>query len=169
MCVSVPTKWLFTDMPSCDGQSQYSHGIAPSFTPYRCHPIPSVDQHMILESFCSLFMTEQTNNVRIWSCHAFHRLLNGCGLQVVLDRKDRIFTWGFGGYGRLGHDENKDELVPRLLKFFDGPNRGAVMIAAGSTFSITVNKLGELTTLPQDVSKRPFCIGWNIEPKNALQ
>lgn len=64
-------------------------------------------------------------------------------LQVVVDCKDRIFTWGFGGYGRLGHDENKDELVPRLLKFFDGPNRGATMIAAGSTFSIAVNKLGE--------------------------
>lgn len=62
---------------------------------------------------------------------------------MVVDRKDRIFTWGFGGYGRLGHDENKDELVPRLLKFFDGPNRGAVMIAAGSTFSMAVNKLGQ--------------------------
>ena len=67
-------------------------------------------------------------------------------LQVVVDRKDRIFTWGFGGYGRLGHDENKDELVPRLLKFFDGPNRGAAMIAAGSTFSLAVNKLGQHTT-----------------------
>jgi len=62
---------------------------------------------------------------------------------VVLDRKDRVFTWGFGGYGRLGHDENKDELVPRLLKYFDGPNRGVAMIAAGSTFSIALNKLGE--------------------------
>jgi len=69
-----------------------------------------------------------------------------CGFQVVLDRKDRIFTWGFGGYGRLGHNENKDELVPRLLKFFDGPNRGATLIAAGSTFSIAVNKLGEYRT-----------------------
>lgn len=65
---------------------------------------------------------------------------------MVLDRKDRIFTWGFGGYGRLGHDENKDELVPRMLKFFEGPNRGASMIAAGSTFSIAVNKLGEADT-----------------------
>jgi len=70
----------------------------------------------------------------------------GRGLQVVVDRKDRVFTWGFGGYGRLGHDENKDELVPRLLKFFDGPNRGATMIAAGSTFSLAVNKLGEIST-----------------------
>jgi len=69
-------------------------------------------------------------------------------LQVVLDRKDRIFTWGFGGYGRLGHDENKDELVPRLLKFFDGPSRGVAMVAAGSTFCIAVNKLGRLHTVP---------------------
>lgn len=62
---------------------------------------------------------------------------------MVLDEKERVFTWGFGGYGRLGHDENKDELVPRMVKFFDGPNRGAEMIAAGSTFSLAVSKLGE--------------------------
>jgi len=67
--------------------------------------------------------------------------------QVVLDRKDRVFTWGFGGYGQLGHDENKDELVPRLLKFFDGPNRGVSMIATGSTFSIAVSKLGKHRTV----------------------
>jgi alpha-tubulin suppressor-like RCC1 family protein len=60
----------------------------------------------------------------------------------VLDNKNRVFTWGFGGYGRLGHDENKDEWVPRLLKFFDGPNRGAMSIAAGSTFTMAINKLG---------------------------
>jgi alpha-tubulin suppressor-like RCC1 family protein len=63
-------------------------------------------------------------------------------LQVVLDRKERVFTWGFGGYGRLGHDDNKDELVPRMVKFFDGPNRGAKSIGAGSTFTVAVNKAG---------------------------
>lgn len=61
---------------------------------------------------------------------------------MVLDRKERVFSWGFGGYGRLGHDENKDEWVPRLVKFFDGPGRGATRIAAGSTFNVAVNKLG---------------------------
>ena len=58
----------------------------------------------------------------------------------MLDKKERVFTWGFGAYGRLGHGDNKDEMVPRQLKFFDGPNRGAVRIAAGSTFSMAVQQ-----------------------------
>ena len=60
-----------------------------------------------------------------------------------MDRKNRIFSWGFGGYGRLGHNEPKDELVPRLIKVFEGINRGAVMIAAGSQFSFAVNQCGK--------------------------
>ena len=62
--------------------------------------------------------------------------------QLALDRKNRVFSWGFGGYGRLGHNEPKDELVPRLIKVFEGTNRGATMIAAGSQFSFAVNKFG---------------------------
>jgi alpha-tubulin suppressor-like RCC1 family protein len=96
-----------------------------------------------------------------------------CGQNhvVVLDKKGRVFTWGFGGYGRLGHDENKDELVPRLVKFFDGPNRGAVNIAAGSTFTLAVNKLGMLYLWGQnkhtgDATMYPKPVhdlsGWNI-------
>ena len=40
--------------------------------------------------------------------------------QIVRDSKDRVFTWGFGGYGRLGHQQPKDEHVPRLVSFFKG-------------------------------------------------
>lgn len=41
-----------------------------------------------------------------------------CGTNhtVAVDDKGRVFTWGFGGYGRLGHAETKDELVPRQVK-----------------------------------------------------
>ncbi|XP_046381078.1 protein RCC2-like [Haliotis cracherodii] len=69
-----------------------------------------------------------------------------CGVNhaLVLDTRKRIFTWGFGGYGRLGHAEPKDDLVPRLLKFFEGPNRGASQIYAGSTYSMAVSELGAL-------------------------
>lgn len=63
-------------------------------------------------------------------------------LQLIIDSKKRIFSWGFGGYGRLGHAEPKDELVPRMLKFFDGPNRGATQIQCGSSFSMAVGEHG---------------------------
>ena len=60
-----------------------------------------------------------------------------------MDRKKRVFTWGFGGYGRLGHTDQKDEFVPRMVKMFEGPNRGAVSIAAGSSYSMAVTEPGK--------------------------
>lgn len=64
--------------------------------------------------------------------------------SVALDSKKRIFTWGFGGYGRLGHSEPKDEMVPRMLGYFNGPNRGATQVYAGSTISMAVSEHGAL-------------------------
>ncbi|EDS41603.1 regulator of chromosome condensation [Culex quinquefasciatus] len=32
--------------------------------------------------------------------------------SVAIDSKNRAFSWGFGGIGRLGHAEQKDEMVP---------------------------------------------------------
>lgn len=61
-----------------------------------------------------------------------------------MDDKKRCYTWGFGGYGRLGHSEPKDEMIPRLVKFFDGPNRGVREVAAGGTFSMAVNEHGRI-------------------------
>jgi alpha-tubulin suppressor-like RCC1 family protein len=47
----------------------------------------------------------------------------------------QAFSWGFGGYGRLGHSETGNELVPRLIKFLDGPRRGIrSVVAGGKTF-----------------------------------
>ncbi|XP_042242580.1 protein RCC2 homolog [Homarus americanus] len=61
---------------------------------------------------------------------------------VAVDAKKRAFSWGFGGYGRLGHAEPKDEYIPRLIKYFDGHNRGVVKIYCGSTFTVGISVLG---------------------------
>lgn len=36
-----------------------------------------------------------------------------CGQNhtVAIDSKKRAFSWGFGGFGRLGHAEQRDEMV----------------------------------------------------------
>lgn len=34
----------------------------------------------------------------------------------AIDDQQRLFTWGFGGYGRLGHNDTKNELQPRLMR-----------------------------------------------------
>jgi len=69
-----------------------------------------------------------------------------CGTNhtIMLDSKKRVFSWGFGGYGRLGHSDPKDVMVPQSIQFFAGPNRGAQMIAAGSTYSMAVSEHGAL-------------------------
>ncbi|XP_039250913.1 protein RCC2-like [Styela clava] len=93
---------------------------------------------------------------------------------IALDSKKRIFTWGFGGYGRLGHSEQKDEQTPRLVEAFNRENRGATRIFAGSTFSLAINESGmtmfwglqgtissrETTMYPKPVQD---LTGWNVK------
>lgn len=61
-----------------------------------------------------------------------------------MDSQKRVFSWGFGGYGRLGHTEQKDEMVPRLVKLFDFPGRGASQIYTGYQCSFAVSEMGKL-------------------------
>ncbi|MBZ3869551.1 Protein RCC2 [Sciurus carolinensis] len=37
----------------------------------------------------------------------------GANHTLVPDSQKRVFSWRFGGYGRLGHAEQKDEMMPR--------------------------------------------------------
>lgn len=61
---------------------------------------------------------------------------------MAIDSQKRAFSWGFGGFGRLGHAEQKDELVPRLIKYFDSQSRGVRSVHCGSTFSMAVTDIG---------------------------
>lgn len=69
---------------------------------------------------------------------------------MAIDSKKRVYSWGFGGFGRLGHAEPKDEMVPRLMKFFESQGRGGRSIFCGSTFSLLVNELGLLYLFGQN-------------------
>lgn len=66
-----------------------------------------------------------------------------CFLQIALDSKKRVFSWGFGGYGRLGHADPKDEMVPRIVKFFEMQGKGVKSIFCGSTSSVCVNEFSK--------------------------
>ncbi|XP_043853448.1 protein RCC2 [Dromiciops gliroides] len=96
-----------------------------------------------------------------------------CGTNhtLVLDSQKRVFSWGFGGYGRLGHAEQKDEMVPRLVKLFDFPGRGAAQIYAGYTCSFAVSEVGGLffwgaTNTSRESTMYPKAVqdlcGWKI-------
>lgn len=69
---------------------------------------------------------------------------SGLNHTIAIDSKKRCFTWGFAGYGRLGHNGTSDEMVPRNLKTFDYQNKGLVKCYAGSSFSLGVDENGVL-------------------------
>uniref|UniRef100_A0A8B9JA07 Regulator of chromosome condensation 2 n=1 Tax=Astyanax mexicanus TaxID=7994 RepID=A0A8B9JA07_ASTMX len=95
----------------------------------------------------------------------------GANHTLVLDSQKRVFSWGFGGYGRLGHTEQKDEMVPRLVKLFDFPGRGASQIYCGYQCSFAVNEMGGLffwgvTNTSRESTMYPKAVqdlcGWKI-------
>lgn len=46
----------------------------------------------------------------------------GANHTVAVDKNGYVYTWGYGGYGRLGHREQKDEFSPRRVDIFTKHN-----------------------------------------------
>ncbi|KAK6939373.1 Regulator of chromosome condensation, RCC1 [Dillenia turbinata] len=71
-----------------------------------------------------------------------------CGTNhtVAVDSNGYVYTWGFGGYGRLGHREQKDEWVPRRVDVFQRQNvlPADAVISAGSVNSSCTAGGGQL-------------------------
>jgi len=65
----------------------------------------------------------------------------GANHTVAIDDKFKAYSWGFGGYGRLGHAETTDELIPRLIKALDGPRRGISDVVCGGQFNVAVAEI----------------------------
>ena len=43
----------------------------------------------------------------------------GANHTCTMDEEGRLFTWGFGGYGQLGHGDNKNQMEPKAIAFFN--------------------------------------------------
>ncbi|MCO5595508.1 hypothetical protein L7F22_049553 [Adiantum nelumboides] len=65
---------------------------------------------------------------------------------VAVDSIGNVYTWGYGGYGRLGHREQKDEFTPRVVDQFQRHNLlpPTAVVAAGSAFSACTAAGGQL-------------------------
>jgi alpha-tubulin suppressor-like RCC1 family protein len=90
---------------------------------------------------------------------------------VAIDAKKRAYSWGFGGVGRLGHAEQKDEMVPRLIKYFDTTSKGVRRVFCGASFSLAISEAGQLFLFGQNkktgeanMYPKPVqdLAGWNI-------
>ncbi|GAB4839442.1 hypothetical protein Ancab_028964 [Ancistrocladus abbreviatus] len=71
-----------------------------------------------------------------------------CGTNhtVAVDSNGYVYTWGFGGYGRLGHREQKDEWVPRRVDVFQRHNvlPPDAVVSAGAANSACTAAGGQL-------------------------
>ncbi|OMO75307.1 Regulator of chromosome condensation, RCC1 [Corchorus olitorius] len=71
-----------------------------------------------------------------------------CGTNhtVAVDKNGYVYTWGFGGYGRLGHREQKDEWAPRRVDVFQRHNvlPPDAIVSAGSVNSSCTAGGGQL-------------------------
>ncbi|OWM73833.1 RCC1 domain-containing protein RUG3, mitochondrial isoform X1 [Punica granatum] len=64
--------------------------------------------------------------------------------SVALTSAGQVFTWGYGGFGALGHSVYHRELLPRLV---EGSWDGAIWhIATSGTHTAAVTQSGELYT-----------------------
>ena len=67
-----------------------------------------------------VFFIEKTREGHILPLEDVSIVDIGCGVNhtIAVDRKKRCFSWGFGGYGRLGHTEvgrDKDFICEECL------------------------------------------------------
>ncbi|CAH1647370.1 unnamed protein product [Spodoptera littoralis] len=82
--------------------------------------------------------------------------------DVAIDSRKRAYSWGFGGFGRLGHAEQKDESVPRMIKYFESQSRGCnsyTMFTGGLFLFGQTKRTGEANMYPKPVQDLS---GWNI-------
>ncbi|CAI8600083.1 unnamed protein product [Vicia faba] len=70
----------------------------------------------------------------------------GSNHTVAVDKNGFVYTWGYGGYGRLGHREQKDEFAPRRIDIFTNRNvlPPEAIISAGSLSSACTAAGGQL-------------------------
>ncbi|XP_010533651.1 PREDICTED: protein RCC2 homolog [Tarenaya hassleriana] len=70
----------------------------------------------------------------------------GANHTVAVDKNGFVYTWGFGGYGRLGHREQKDEWAPRRVDVFQRNNvlPPDAVVSAGSANSSCTAAGGQL-------------------------
>jgi len=72
------------------------------------------------------------------------KALCGTNHVVALSKEGHVYTWGFGGYGRLGHKVQKDEYLPKKIQlnnFYPVSN-----IAVGDKFNLAVGSNDVLYT-----------------------
>ncbi|XP_059625121.1 RCC1 domain-containing protein RUG3, mitochondrial isoform X2 [Cornus florida] len=85
--------------------------------------------------------------------------------SVALNSLGQVFTWGYGGFGALGHSVYHRELLPRLV---EGSWEGEIChIATSGTHTAAITKSGELYTWGRDEGEGRLGLGPGRGPSEA--
>lgn len=105
--------------------------------------------------------------------HEITEIACGANHSLAKDKDGHVYSWGFGGYGRLGHGEQKDAMVPQSISFFAGSNElsRCHTITCGATCSMALDNQKQILLWgkwkntgdgsagqPWMVSSNPLCL-----------
>lgn len=60
-------------------------------------------------------------------------------MLIHVTGKGKVFTWGSGSHGRLGHGDRANQLKPKLVEFFEAENMSMQSISVGYNHSAALN------------------------------
>ena len=71
-----------------------------------------------------------------------------CGWQhtLCLSQEGRVYSWGYGEEGQLGHDDTEDCLSPKEITFFREHDIRVAFIAAGHSHSGAITSEADTQT-----------------------
>jgi len=83
----------------------------------------------------------KTKEVTHLSVPKIVKIACGPNHTIAIDENCKAYSWGFGGYGRLGHAETADEHVPRQIGYLAQKNRGIRDVSCGAAFSLAQSEI----------------------------
>jgi alpha-tubulin suppressor-like RCC1 family protein len=123
----------FANATKFERRSVFVHKVGDSMEDAKKPPVPMPD----------------SDHIRIGSisCGKNHTI----AVEAPFSNKDvgcqRVFTWGCGGYGVLGHGEQVDQYTPQMVNVFTGPlfqNNSPVRACAGTHCSLVLTEHGHV-------------------------
>ena len=119
---------------------------------FRCIFSPRQVEKFVLKDSHGKMVSEVSAsevNIRLVAAGKNHSV---CVEEWENGGSNKVYTFGFGGYGRLGHNSGTDELLPREITIFQTivqgqqvspenfPQKQIHSIVAGSTFTMAISK-----------------------------
>ena len=76
--------------------------------------------------------------------------------SLAVSDEGRVYSWGFGFHGRLGHGNNQHQLTPKVIEALQDVK--VVKVAAGTTHSLAATEAGRASVCARAGAIRPITV-----------